>query len=346
MHVGGSLIADGSFASLFSQDEYMRAVRGRYGEGYSVHNWSYPPTMFWPAMLFSLFDYYFALFLWFLLGAVLLFFVVRVLGLPSFWMLAIFFSPAGLANIIAGQNGFITASLLTFAFVFAAQKPVVAGFNWALLTVKPHLGLVALPLLVVNGQWKVIGVGAVVFACFVGSTLVMWGFEPWVQFLNYTTRQQQMVLENWDGLLVKTVPTAFMQGRNWELGVPSAYMLHAFFTCIGVWLAIRAWPDRNASLRRRLTWFVITTFLILPYSFIYDLVVFQIALILWIRDPAALFVMKRSTSRILWKLFWLLPLLSIFVVIVLSIQLVPIVFAFIPWRLGVKSMSSARTSSA
>lgn len=334
MYVGGGLIADGNVAPLYSQNDYTRVIREMYGEDYPVHNWSYPPTLFWPAMLFSQFEYYLSLSLWILFGASLMLLTTRVLGLNPIWALVIFLSPAGVLNLVAGQNGYVTAALMTLAFAFAAQRPAISGLNWAILTMKPHLGLVALPLLFFNRQWRVIIFGGTAFLLLVGSTLVVWGVEPWKQFLSYTTRQQRVVLENWDGLMYFIVPTGFMQGRLWGIEISSSYILHALIAGVGTWLAWRAWPDRATELRRLLTWFVVTTFLILPYSFLYDLVVFQIVLVLWIKDPEALFILKPSTSRILWKLFWMLPFLSFSVADTTSIQIGPIVFAFMLWRLG------------
>ncbi|KQI73413.1 hypothetical protein AN191_00450 [Loktanella sp. 5RATIMAR09] len=336
LYVGGGLIADGNITTLFSQENYLRAVREIYGETYPVHNWSYPPTMFWVALGFSFFDYFFALFLWFALGAVLLFCATRALGLSPVWAVVIFLSPAGVFNLVTGQNGFVTAALITMAFAFASQRPGLAGLNWALLTMKPHLGIVALPLLVIHRRWKTIGAGGAFFACLAGSTLVVWGAEPWQRFLTETVQQQQVVLEEWDGLLLKIMPTVFIQGRIWGFSVTASYMLHAAFAGLGVLLAIRAWPDREATVRRSLTWFVVTTLLVLPYSFVYDWVVFQIILILWIWDPDALFVLKPGTSRLVWSLLWWLPFLSCFFALTLSFHLGPVVLAFVLWRLGCK----------
>lgn len=343
MHVGGGLIADGNITTLFSQEDYLRAIREIYGESYPVHNWSYPPTMFWVALGFSFFDYFFALFLWFALGAFLLFFAMRALGLSPVWGIIIFLSPAGLFNVVAGQNGFVTAALIAMAFAFASRRPIVAGFNWSLLTVKPHLGLVALPLLVLHRRWKTIIAGGTFFTCLVGSTLVIWGTDPWLRFLTDTVQQQQVVLEEWHGPLRLIMPTAFIQGRIWGFSIISSYMLHAAFAGLSVLLAIRAWPDREATVRRSLTWFVVTTLLVLPYSFVYDWVVFQIVLILWIRDPEALFVLKPSTSRLVWSVLWWLPFLSFFFVLKFSLQLGPIVLLFVLWRLGSKRTNAHQT---
>ncbi len=147
LYTAGALLAEGNFAPLFSGSDYMAVIRGNWGDDYPVHNWSYPPTLFWPALFFSHFGYYVGLFAWYLLGILLIVLAVRALGLNPLWTVFIVLSPAGALNILAGQNGFIVGALIVFACVHLTRRPILAGLSWAILTMKPHLGIVALPLL-------------------------------------------------------------------------------------------------------------------------------------------------------------------------------------------------------
>lgn len=334
LHTAGELLSAGKPEVLFSEDAYMEVLWGKYGPDYTVHNWSYPPTMFWTATFFGLFDYFAALTIWHALGVLLIIGAVRTLKLPIFWALLIVFSPAGVLNIIAGQNGFIIAALTIFALAFATHRPALSGLSWAILTIKPHLGILALPMLFFQRGWSVILSGAIAFSFLVVITIFAWGIDPWVSFLTYTTNQQRVVLETWGGLMYLIVPTGFMQGRVLGLDPLGAYVLHAVVAVIGLFLAARAWPKCKDDLRLTITWFVISTFLILPYSFLYDLVIFQIVLVLWHRDADKLFGLTQKYADYLWIFCWFAPILSWAIVDATLVQVMPPLLAFMLWQIG------------
>ncbi len=243
-------------------------------------------------------------------------------------------SPAGMLNILAGQNAFVTAAFISFAVTFAVRKPALSGISWAVLTMKPHLGLIAIPMVLVRKQWNVILYGAIAFGILIAATITVWGLDPWKGFFTFTTYQQRFVLEDWRGLMLMLVPTAFMQGRVLNLGTQGAYMLHAVVALIATYLAIRAWPGKDWDVRDYLTWFVLSTFLILPYSFLYDLVIFQIVLALWYRQAEQLFLIRKPYADAIWMFCWILPLLSPVLLAYTFIQITPILLAFMLWQRG------------
>ncbi|PRY76000.1 uncharacterized protein DUF2029 [Yoonia maritima] len=332
LYTAGGLLAEDKVGVLFSQNAYMEVITERYGDDYSAHNWSYPPTVFWVAIVVAKLPYMLALLGWYIVGVALIAVAVRALELDGKWVLFIVLSPAGLLNIIAGQNGFITASLLCFAFCYSQRSVVRSGVSWALLTFKPHLGIVAIPMLIVRHEWRLIGCGAIAFGLLVFATVLVWGTEPWNMFFSITAEQQRLVLENWRGAINLLVPTGFMQGRMFNFGTGDAYLLHAAYALVAVLLSIRALPLRDVCVRSWLTWFTLTTFSVLPYYFLYDLVVFHIMLAMYVRDPEKLFGLSPKASELAWAFMWLMPVIGTVIALVLSVHLFPLLLLCMLWQ--------------
>ncbi|MDO6591268.1 MULTISPECIES: glycosyltransferase family 87 protein [Rhodobacterales] len=339
-YTGGELLASGEWQTLFDGLAYMDVIGESYGDNYPSHNWSYPPSIFIFSRIAVTMPYMLALALWYTCGVISIAFAVRALKLDMIWVALVVFSPAGMLNILAGQNGYFTASLITLAIVYAAQKPkIISATSWAMLTIKPHLGLVALPMLVAQRNFYIIIMGGVCLIPLIGVSIVMWGVEPWYLFFDYTVAQQRLVIENWRGFIYVLVPTGFMQGRMLSFDTGIVYFFHAVYAITAAFLSVRAWPGRKADHRLWLAWFVVSTFIMLPYSFLYDLVVFQVVLALYAAQPEKLFYISKKWSQWLWMLGWLLPILTIPIVFVLKLQVLPLFLLFTLWRLGVAKRS-------
>ncbi len=339
MYLGGDLIGKGQVDVLFSQDRYWDALRDWLGEDYLIHNWSYPPTMFWVAELLAKLPYYLAYFVWTFGGVLVLGFALRTLGLSWLWAMAVVLSPAGFWNILAGQNAFYISGFLIFSLGASwDNKKLPAGIFWALATVKPHLGLLAIPLLVGKKRYGVIVTGGIILVALMGIVLLRYGIEPWQKFFLITVTQQRFVLENWHGLVEIFVPTGFMQGRLLGLSVPFSYALHGCVAVVTLGMLVRAWPSKTADKRYWISWFAIGTYLLLPYSFMYDFMLFQVVLLLWRDDLTTLFRVKNEeVARGIWIFLWMSPLILVAVVAISKIQLMPVVLLWLLWNLGSKS---------
>ena len=326
LHFAGTLLGQGEMTTLFDQEAYVGAMRAHLGRDYTIHNWSYPPHMFPLAQLAASLPYFVALGLWSLLGLALTCVGARQAGVPLAWCLPIVLSPAVTVNLLAGQNGTYTAGLLLLALALAERRRWLgAGLCWALLTVKPHLGLLALPMVLLRRQWRIVAAGAVCLSLIVALTLARYGHEPWHLFLTETTAQQRVVVEEWRGLLLRLMPTAFIAGRLAGFGTGTAYLLHGGVALLSLLLLWRSWPGQGGQLRDWITWFSLGTFLLLPYSFYYDLVIVQVMLVLWVGDPKKLFPTRsEAVARIAWYVAWFLPYLCYLAAFAWNLQPAPV----------------------
>lgn len=326
-HLGGQLISASRIDVLFDSEGYWHAVRALHGAEYPVHNWSYPPLL-WPASQgLALLPYFWAYAIWTAVGVGLVFLAVRLLNLAAIWGVFIVLSPAGMWNLLAGQNGFIFSALLVIAVVLTHQNRALrAGLSWAVLAVKPHLGLCVIPFLFALKKWRVIAWGAALLLAAFAGTVWAYGLDVWRQFLTVTAAQQTAVVETWQGLVTWTIPSAFMQGRLLGLEAQGAYVLHLAVALIAVVLLVLRWPGREAELRAWVLWLVLGTLILLPYSFVYDMVMWHFALALFAADPGALLPKALGERRALAvQVLWVMPWLCVFVAMLFSVQILPVV---------------------
>ena len=106
-----------------------------------VFPWHYPPTFLLPLEPLGLLPYPAALAVFVAATAALWAALVRrVLPDPRGWIVAAA-APAGLINLLDGQNAFLTAALAGFALLWLQRRPVAAGVLIGLLAIKPHLAV-------------------------------------------------------------------------------------------------------------------------------------------------------------------------------------------------------------
>ena len=326
MHFGGNLISDGKEQALFSQTKYYEELRSVYGDRYALHNWSYPPLL-WPiAQFFGSLPYFLAYLLYTAVGIGLVLLAVIKLGLPKIWAVLICLSPAGTWNILAGQNGFIFSSLFVIAIIFTYHsRHVQAGLTWAFLAIKPHLGICVLPYLFLGKQFRIIFWGALFLGGAILLTIAMYGVAPWEKFLSYTTKQQVWVLENWDGLVLTAVGSMFMQGRLLGLDISTAYLMHFGFAAVAACLLFLRWPGKQGSLTDWISWLVVGTLILLPYSFTYDWVMFHFVLALWFEREGGFEKGNGSTGkRLCFFGLWLMPFFGVLIAGGTNIQIMPL----------------------
>jgi hypothetical protein len=87
-------------------------------------------------------------------------------------------------------------------------------------------------------------------------------------------------------------------------------------------------------------------FLLLPHSFLHDMVAFQAMAVLWHREPGALFNMReRRLALALRGIAWLLPCLSKVGAGLPQVQMTPNFPLFLLWRRSLSSRVAVPTAS-
>jgi glycosyl transferase family 87 len=283
-----------------------------------VFPWHYPPTFLLPVAPLGLLPYALALAL-FVLGSAALwaFLVRRVLPDRRAWIVAAAM-PAGLINLLDGQNAFLTAALAGFALLSLDRRPIAAGVLIGLLAVKPHLAVLFPLALLAEGRWRTIAAAAVTVLALVLASLLAFGWETWAAFLRHlpvTGAMGTMGAVPWG-----TMPSPYVfllalgAPPHAATGVQAAVALFAAFC---VW---RAWRHKDAAFEAKAATLVAASLLVSPYLFYYDLVWAALA-VAWLALLGLRTGFARGEREIL--LFaWLAP------------AVMPSLFALIPLQLG------------
>jgi alpha-1,2-mannosyltransferase len=187
------------------------------------------------------------------------------------FMLAV--APAAWINIFAGQNGFITSALMIGGLAQLGRRPVLAGICFGLLTIKPQLGLLVPVLLVLTGQWRAILAATATTAALVVATGLLFGFAIWPDYVRLVLPLQSAILTEGQGIFTLMMPTVFMNARIAHLPIDVAWALQIATSLAAVAAVVWTyWRKRDPVLSVAL--FVAATFLVTPYAFNYDMVVF------------------------------------------------------------------------
>jgi alpha-1,2-mannosyltransferase len=271
--VGAKVALTGAPGQYFDPEAYNALLRDNFGPAYPLQIWSYPPHLLlftWPL---AFMPYMAAYVLYCVLGLIL--YVTVVADGERRWdhiaLLAL--APAVTLNIWTGQNGFVIAALLIGGLTQLDRRPVLAGILFGILSIKPQLGLLLPVMLALTGRWRVIGAAAATIVFLAAATCIAFGPKVWADFLNLAVPTQGHVFTQAKGFFIAHMPTAFMNMRLVGLPLPVVYgvqtAISAFTLTAVVWVF---WRPRDPVLA--LCCFLTATFLITPYAFNYDMVVF------------------------------------------------------------------------
>jgi hypothetical protein len=245
---------------------HRAAVPGLQG---TLFPWHYPPTFLLAVLPLGLMSYPAALAVFSLAGLALWAALIgRVLPDRRAWIVAAA-APAGLVNVLNGQNGFLTAALAGFALLLLDRRPLSSGILIGLLAIKPHLAVLFPVALAASGRWRTFVAASATVAVLIVTTLLAFGWGTTAAFLQDLPTVRQVADNGWVpwGLM----PSAHIFMRS--LGAsPSAAMLAqvaaAACAALCVWCA---WRKADAPFEAKAATLVAGSLLVSPYLFHYDL---------------------------------------------------------------------------
>jgi alpha-1,2-mannosyltransferase len=144
---------------------------------------------------------------------------------------------------------------------------------FGLLSIKPQLGLLLPLMLVMTGRWRVIVAAAATILVLVAAAAIAFGPQVWTAYVNDAMPTQSRVfLRDFEHFMVH-MPTAFMNMRIAGFSLTAAAWTQALFSVAAVAAVIWTyWSRRDRELSHALL--VTATFVVTPYYFNYDMVVF------------------------------------------------------------------------
>lgn len=273
--MAGRLVLTGEQQDLFTFPVYFAHLQAVFGPDYPIHNWGYPPhflLLLWP---FGLLEYKAAL-LVFLASSFALFAIAVAVFRRTYaphsdrGILALAILGFTLMMVFTVQNGFLTGAALLFGLAWMKSRPAAAGMAFALLTIKPQLGLLIPVLLLLDRNWRTIGWSVFFSVALIGLSAVLFGVQSWFAYLTETLSYQRSVMTDWDGIFLRMMPTAFASVRTLGFRPDTAYLVQWPVSIAAAALVLWAWRCQTDPLQRIFT-LTCGTFVISPYAFNYDM---------------------------------------------------------------------------
>jgi arabinofuranan 3-O-arabinosyltransferase len=182
----GRMVLDGHPALAYDWDlqkQVELALLKQDFVGYFA--WHYPPPFLFVAAFLARFPYAMAFVGWVVISLVPYLAVMRAIVGRNFGLVLALAVPAIFSNVLAGQNGFLTAALIGGTLYLLPLRPVLSGICLGLLTYKPQYGLLFPLVLIATSEWKVFfsaGVTAVLVAF---ASWLAFGTESWQAFFHW-----------------------------------------------------------------------------------------------------------------------------------------------------------------
>ena len=278
----GRLVLDGRPADAYDWEIQKQVENAAVGYAFSGHySWHYPPPFLAVASALAQFPYAVAFALW--VAATLPLYVMTmrwIVGQRLGYLLAGAF-PAVLANMLTGQNGFLSAALIGGTLGFMERRPVLAGCCLGLLTYKPHLGILFPIVLAIAGRWTVFISAAAAGIAIALASWLLFGAASWEAFFHWLPNSSKAFLSegnaDWAKLqsvfgLVRTM------GGN-EVFAWTAQIIIALLVAAALCVAWRSKCPFNLKAAALAT----ATLLATPYVYLYDMVVLAIAVAFFVR---------------------------------------------------------------
>ncbi|UWU94027.1 glycosyltransferase family 87 protein [Bradyrhizobium sp. CB1015] len=278
----GRLALDGHPAQAWDWDIQKQVELALLKQDFVGHfAWHYPPPFLFVASFLAQFPYAIAFIGWAAFSMVPYLAVMRaIIGRNAGLVIAIGF-PAAFLNILVGQNGFLTASLIGGTLYLLPARPVLAGICLGLLCYKPQYGLLFPLVLLAAAQWTVVFTAAIVTVAIAAMSWFAFGSESWQAFFHWIPMFSQAFLTEgrapWFKMQSIFALVRYVGGTE-QLGWIFQWVLTA---AVAVVLVV-VWRSRLPHALKA-AMLATATLLTTPYLFMYDLVVLGIAVAFLIR---------------------------------------------------------------
>lgn len=239
------------------------------GQNVNLCVWFYPPTFLLIVLPLALVPYLWALAAWTLATLAAYLTVLRKIApwKQTIWLALAF--PGAWINLINGQNGFLSAALLGGGLLYLEQQPVLAGFLFGLLVIKPHLGIFLPLVLAVSRRWQCLVAAAVSSLGIIALSLLAFGPETWRIFFESLWIPRLIVLDQGE-IHYYYQQSVFAVARLWGLSLRTAYTIQALMALSAALVLVWLWTG-NCSYRLKAAALVICGLVATPYLFDYDL---------------------------------------------------------------------------
>jgi hypothetical protein len=301
--VAGLQALHGHIASIFDPAQFLKAQDALVGAGHSVYpHWPYPPIYFLILAPLALLPYVTAFLTWnvaTLAGCVVV--VYRIVPRRPAIALVLA-SPFTAWNLLDGQSGLLTASLLGAALLLLERQPILAGVFIGCLSYKPQFALLLPIALAASNRWRAFASAATTLAVLVGTSTVLFGIEAWQAFPRALTAHANGILLGTPADAASTywghLQTVYGLVRTLGGGAPPAWAAQGITTVavvIVIWVVWRS-PVRYALKAAALS---TAALIATPYAQSYDLAAIAVPVAFLAADQMACGLLKGEQAALL-----------------------------------------------
>jgi hypothetical protein len=281
---------------VFSLAAQAIVQRDTFGQAAGLTPWHYPPTFLLVGAPLAALPYLAALAVW--QAASFLGFLIAIRACApraaGAWALLLGGSfPAAFINAVHGQNGFLTAALMTGGVLLLTTRPAMAGVLFALLSYKPQFCVLIPVLLLAQGDWRALAAATIAGCALLLATYALFGFGVFEAFVSSMPDAKRLTLETgatgWE-----KIQSVFGGVRLMGGGYELAMLVQGIVALLVIMAVFFVWRSpADARLKQALVFpgVLLTT----PYCLDYDLVLLAPALVL-----LALHGMSRGFAR--WEI--------------------------------------------
>ena len=299
------ILDGGPVAELYDLVAFKRFQIGLGAAPGGLYPFNYPPHYVFFVLPLSGLPYNLAMLAWPAVTLPLFLWAARIAGLRGAELLALAVAPTTIVTVAAGQNGFLTSSLLVGGLFLFERRPILAGTLFGLLTVKPHLGLLIPVAALAQRNWRVAVAAMISAGLLAGASILVFGLDAWIGYANFAGEFRRLMDLQTGGGFLSYSATVQMGARVAGLPASAAYAIQAVISAgvaVTLYRLYRTTGDRTLWRVALLT----GTMLASPFGFVYDLPFLSLAIVLLVRHGLRAGFLPYE--RVLLALAWLLPL--------------------------------------
>jgi hypothetical protein len=183
-------------------------------------------------------------------------------------------SPFTMWNFLAGQNGFLTGSLLGASLLLLERQPVLAGIFIGLLTYKPQFGILLPVALAAARQWRAFASAVATTGIFAGISIAVFGIDVWAALPRELAAQTGEVLRagGTDDPAAEWgyIQTVYGVVRSLHGGTALAWLVQGMTTSGAATIVWLVWRS-SAHYSLKAATLAAAALIATPYAFAYDM---------------------------------------------------------------------------
>lgn len=182
-YVAGKLALLGRLSEAYHFDQ-MHAAQIQYTGSDNFLPWTYPLPFDLILAPLALLPVAAAYLVFIAVSLVAYMAILGKLALQNVRLIALLLVPALILNVVCGQNGLLTGSLIGLFCLGYLRDKRFAGIPLGLMIIKPHLAAGIALYLLIKRDWRVLCVAAVTALFFSLLASVSFGFPVWIDFIS------------------------------------------------------------------------------------------------------------------------------------------------------------------